>query len=224
MVIVIGALVSSGSLGATAAIVTGVTVLAVFSPSNSIRLLAVVCLLFWISLVILLWSNPAFVFYRNDIKLAEKDGVNLKQRYIEWQAETNLLEERPITGTAAGCINEYRSKFYYRLPKLNTLAAFDQNGWLTTGAEVGILGLVCLCWMVMHYGQLAFSQMTAAGHNQSVAAGTFAGANFVGLVSACIANMFSSVHYNGTLIVFVLVLALIFRTNRLFGEHQNASL
>lgn len=224
MVIVIAALISSGSLGATAAIVTGMMVLVVFSPSNSVRLCAIGCVLFGLSLVILLRSNPAVVFYRDDIKLADKDGVNLKQRYIEWQAEVNLLEERPITGTAAGCINEYRSKFYYRLPKLNTLAAFDQNGWLTTGAETGVLGLVCFCWIVMYYGGLAFSQMTAAWHNQSVVVGRFAGANFAGLVSACTVNLFSSIHYNGILIVFVLVLALICRTNRLFGEHQNASL
>lgn len=218
MVILIAALLSSGYLGATAAIVAGMMALIIVSPCRFVRLRTIGCLLFWTGLVILLRLNPAIVPDQSDFNLAEKDGVNLKQRYIEWQAHVNLLEERPITGTAAGCINEYRSKFYYRLPKLNTLGAFDQNGWLATGAEAGILGLVCFCWIVVHYGGLAFSQMAAVRHNQSSAVSRFAGANFAGLVSACTANLFSSIHYNGILIVFVLVLALISKTNRLFGE------
>ncbi len=146
----------------------------------------------------------------DDISAAEKDGTNLRQRYIEWQAEINLLQKRTITGTAAGCINDHRSKFYYHLPKLNTLTAFDRNGWLLIAAETGILGLVCFCWSVIHYIRTAFGQIK---RNKRCA-----GANLVGLVSICVANLFSSVLYNGVLIVFVLVTALVSSTNRIFEE------
>ena len=151
-------------------------------------------------------------------KLSEKDGINLRQRYIEWQAQINLLENRTITGTAAGCINDYRSKFYYRLPKLNTLKVFDQNGWLAVGGETGIVGLVCLCWVVIHYGKLAFKQLIKSGKRDLSAANRFTKANLAGFISACIANTFSSVQYNAILIVFVLVIALISETNRIFGD------
>ena len=217
-VIVIGALLSSGSLGALVAIAIGMAASAIVIPRWSIKLCIICCLACGIGFVILLNSNPATALLQNDIKLAEKDGVNLKQRYIEWQAEVNLLEERTITGTAAGCINEYRSYFYYHLPKLNTLKTFDQNGWLATGAETGIFGLVCFCWIVVSYLKPAYSQVTTASQSESGTAHRFAKTNFVGLIAVCVANLFSSVHYNGILIVFVLVLALVSRTKLLFGE------
>jgi hypothetical protein len=156
--------------------------------------------------------DPASSVY-DDVRLREKDGVNIKQRYIEWQAEINLLEERTVVGTAAGCINEHRSNFYYRLPKLNTLKAFDQNGWLATGAETGIAGLVCFCWIVLYYGKAALTRVLDSGRKEPNVDRVFAVANFAGFVAACVAHLFSSVHNNGILIVLALVLALISRTS-----------
>lgn len=216
-VIVLVAFISSGSLGALAAISIGMSIAIVSIPRWSIRFYIISCIVLGIGTLTLLNSSPALAV-QDDIKLAEKDGTNLKQRYIEWQAEVNLLEDHTITGTAAGCINEYRSNFYYRLPKLNTLKAFDQNGWLATGAETGILGLVCFCWIVLYYGKLAFSQGINSVQKARSPAHRFARANFIGLITACIANLFSSVHYNGILIIFALVLALISGTNQLYGE------
>jgi O-antigen ligase len=163
-------------------------------------------------------SNPALTSLWDDIKVTEQDDINLKQRYIEWQAEINLLEERTITGTAAGCINDYRSNSYYRLPKLNTLKAFDQNGLLATSAETGILGLACFCCILLHYLKLAYMQVTTTNRTIPSAAYNFAVANFIGLITACVANLFSSVHYNGILIIFVLVLTLISRIGFLESE------
>jgi len=217
-VVVTGALISCGTVGCVAAIVAGMVALAIATPGWSVRICAICCLVCGIGPVILFDSSPAFAVLHNDIKLAEKDGANLKQRYIEWQAEVNLLEERSIAGTATGCINEYRSNFYYRLPKLNTLKAFDQNGWLATGAETGILGLVCFCWIFVYYFKPAYSQVTTRGVTGFGVAHRFAIANLVGLLAASVANLFCSVHYNGILIVLVLVLAFILRTNQLFGE------
>ncbi len=126
------------------------------------------------------------------------------------------MEERTVTGTAAGCINVFRSNYYYRLPKLNTLKAFDQNGWLVTGAETGIVGLVCFGWIIVYYFRLAYRQLDSISRLNRPAAFRFAAANFTGLMAVCTANLFSSVHYNGVVIVFVLVLALIDRTNHVF--------
>jgi O-antigen ligase len=217
-ILLIGTLISSGSLGAVIAITVGMTAFAVVIKRWLFRICVVGCLLCGVSLIILLDTNPAIVPLGDDIKLAEEDGINLKQRYIEWQAELNLLEERTITGTAAGCINDYRSNFYYRLPKLNTLKAFDQNGWLAVGAETGILGLVCFCWIIVYYSKLAYSQVTTANRIESATVNRVAVANFIGLIAACAANLISSVHYNGILIVFVLILVLISRTNLIFGQ------
>ena len=154
------------------------------------------------------------------MNLQEIDSSNLRQRYIEWQAEINLLEDRTAIGTGAGCINNHRSNYYYRLPKLNTLQAFDQNGWLACGAETGVWGLVCFSWIIVHHVKLAYCQIKKIRHDNSFIKYRFAIANFAGLLALCVANLFSSVHYNGVLIVFVLVLALISKNHSLFGEEQ----
>jgi MFS family permease len=214
--IVIGAIVSAGTIGLLAAITIGLTVFVVIIQRWSVRIYVITSLVCGLGLVAILSLNPNITLLRDDIKLAEKDGTNLKQRYIEWQAELNLMEERTVTGTAAGCINVYRSNYYYRLPKLNTLKAFDQNGWLATGAETGIFGLVCFGWIIVYYFKQAYQQLDSISRLNRPTAHRFAAANFTGLSAACAANLFSSVHYNGVVIVFVLVLALVYRTNLIF--------
>jgi hypothetical protein len=221
-VLAAGAILSSGSLGAAAAIVAGLALSVVLLRRLSVRLSIIGAVVCGIGAVFLLSSNPAVTTLKNDIRLAERDSSNLRQRYIEWQAEINLLEERTMSGTGAGCINAYRSTFYYRLPKLNTLEAFDQNGYLATAAETGILGLVCFCWVVFNYGKQAFAAVVTARRKSDVTRHRFAAANLAGLGGAVVANLFSSVHYNGILIAFVLVLALIARTQQLYGEQFDA--
>ncbi|MHC4332678.1 MAG: O-antigen ligase family protein [Planctomycetota bacterium] len=216
------AILSSGSLGAVAAIVVGLALSVVLLRPLSVRLCIVGSVVCGISAVILLGSHPATATLKDDIRLAEQDGLNLRQRYIEWQAETNLLQQRTVTGTGPGCVNTYRSSFYYRLPKLNTIKAFEQNGYLTTAAETGILGLVCFCWIVLHYGRRAFSQVATTRRKSDLTHHRFAAANLAGLAGAVVANAFSSVHYNGILIVFVLILALIARTQQLYEEQSHA--
>jgi hypothetical protein len=220
--VVIGAFISSGSLGALASLVVGMSTLILILPEWSLKFLVSATMLCGIGILLLLNTSPAVSPLRNDIKPLEKDGLNLKQRYIEWQAEINILEARSITGTSAGCINQYRSNFYYRLPKLNTLKPFDQNGWLATSAETGLLGLVSLCWILTHYGKLAFCRLSNTMQKPNNTIYRFAAINLAGFTAMSAANIFSSVHYNGILIVFVLVLALISRTTWIFGEQQNA--
>jgi hypothetical protein len=218
IIISVCALVSSGTLGALAAISAGMLAATITIARWPTRFCILGSLAIGFGgLSVISNLNPASDI-RDELRLTETDEVNLKQRYIEWQAEINLLEERTITGTGAGCINDYRSNFYYRLPKLNTLKAFDQNGWLATGAETGIVGLMCFCWIALYYGRAALVQVVDSEPKQSNVDRRFAVANFAGFVAACVANLFSSVHYNGILIVFVLVLTLISRTN--FPENQ----
>jgi hypothetical protein len=214
-----GAILSSGSLGALAAIAAGLALSAVLLPRLSVRLSIIGSVVCGLSAVFLLNSNPAVTTLKNDIRLAEQDGSNLRQRYIEWQAEINLVQERTATGTGAGCINTYRSGFYYRLPKLNTLEEFDQNGYLATVAETGILGLVCFCWVLFTYGKKALYEVFTTRRKSDMSRHRFAAANLAGLAGAVVANAFSSVHYNGVLIAFVLVLSLIGGTPQLHGEH-----
>ncbi len=216
IIIVTGALLSAGSIGTWAAVLGGMAALLFITKNWAVRTYIIGALTAGVVLVLLLSSNPAIALLKDDIKLTEQDQTNLKQRYIEWQAEMNLLEERTIAGTGAGSINEFRSNYYYRLPKLNTLKAFDQNGWLAVAAEIGILGLVTFCWIIVYYFRLAFRQLNA-GNLVSFEANRFATANFVGLTAACIANLNSSFQYNGVAIIFVLILALISRTKTVFS-------
>ena len=203
--LLVGMLITVGSAGAIAAITIS---LIAFMIVIRKRLIAAFILISLLIAGVVLFNVDKGV--AADLTLAEDDHVNLRQRYIEWQAEINLLEKRIIPGTGAGGINTHRSSFYYRLPKLNTLQPFDQNGWLACAAEIGVVGLVCLCWIVLHYGGIAVRDIRCyrhmAGKEENVA---FAASNLTALIAACIVNVFSSFQYNGVLIVLVLLLSLI---------------
>ncbi len=209
---------SAGSAGACLAIFAGLITSLVLSKKTSTRTGIIICLL--LSVAILPLSNKVFgSAISSDFALREKDGINLRQRYIEWQAEINLLEKRGITGTGTGCVNDYRSHFYYRLPKLNTLKAFDQNGYLAVGAETGLLGLSAFIWILVHYGRMSLKSCLYLREGKRPRACAMAAANMAAFVSALTANLFSSVHYNGILIVFVLLLSSISSVNRIYGEN-----
>ena len=211
-----GGLFSAGSIGMVFAIaagmVTAVGALRAWAGRLVIFATMVTCLLF-------IFGRSSFsAELRDDAMIVESDGVNLKQRYIEWQAFLNLLERRWMPGTGAGCVNDYRSVFYYRMPKLNTIKSFDQNGYLATAAETGIADLVCFCWVLAHYGKQGFCALKKRFNRPGSISCRIAAANMSGFTAACTANLFSSVHYNGVLIVFVLVLVLIERSERIFDE------
>jgi len=215
--ILIAGLLSSASLGAAAAIAAGIATSTIIIQNRAIKVFICLALIVSAGLVLLLSSSTFLKPLINDTRTTEKDRTNLRQRYIEWQAEINLLEQRSATGTAAGCINDYRSAFYYRLPKLNTLEPFDQNGWVQLAAETGILGLVCFCWIIIYYAGLAYKAALTSAKNSSRTIQRTAAANLAGISAACVANLFSALQYNGVLIVFVLVLVLTAKTNLLIG-------
>lgn len=208
---------SIGSMGGILAIFASLIAGLFLIKRRFVRFNIVVCII--LSIAVIFFSNKVFdQCIQKDFVLVEKDGTNLRQRYIEWQAEINLLAERGITGTGAGCINDYRSKFYYRLPKLNTLKAFDQNGFLAVAAETGLMGLITFCWIIFHFGRITFKDCQYLQSNSNSQAFRFAVANTASLISALVANIFSSVHYNGVLLIFVLLLCLILSLNKIYGE------
>lgn len=216
--IVIGGIFSAGSAGAVFSIFAGLLTGLVLAKKHTPKLYILLCIL--LSIAALFASGKVFDgAISQDFALKEKDGTNLRQRYIEWQAEINLLEKRSITAAGAGCVNDYRSKFYYRLPKLNTLKAFDQNGFTAVAAETGLLGLACFIWIIIHYAHVSTKNYFSLRVDKNTKAAAMTAANTAGLVSAVIANLFSSVHYNGNLIVFVLLFSLISAANRLYGGY-----
>jgi hypothetical protein len=219
-VLLLGAGMSCATLGALAGITAGVAVFLVVGRRGPARVLALGALLLGTAAA-LVFPPEAGGTLRDDLALRESDAVHLRQRYIEWQAQLNLVGERTVAGTGAGSINDYRSEYYRRLPKLNTLAAFDQNGWLACGAEMGIFGLVCFAWMILvHFRMVVASLGTVAPGADDR---EFAVANPVGLTAACVTNLFSSVHYNGVLIALVLVLALSAKTHMVLGTPHGDS-
>jgi O-antigen ligase len=159
-------------------------------------------------LLVCLWPGELTAPLRRDAAICEADGINVRQRYIQWQAFINLLEGRSIAGTGAGCVNEHRSAFYYRLPKLNTLAPFDENGYLATAAEGGILALACLGWVIVNHFSMAWGRIVRARRCNDPEESRLSIAASAAVVGACAANVFSSVQYNGILVIFVAVLAL----------------
>jgi hypothetical protein len=208
MYLAIASVISIASAGAVLTIIAGyitALIIAKKHPKKNNILLCIVLISATLPI-----SNKIFngVLWR-DFVLMENDGVNIKQRYLEWQAEINLLENRGIIGTGAGSINDYRSNYYYRLPKLNTLKSFDQNGWLAIAAETGIFGFIAFWRIIFHYSSInydAIKHCHITKNHSMLAAVT---ANSAAFVSSLVANIFSSVQFNGILIVYVLVLCLV---------------
>jgi len=214
ILLIIAAFISAGSIGLPLAIIAGLTATFILTNKKSAKKTIIITLTIGIATVLLFNPTSKSSPFK-DCSLHELDNKNLKQRYIEWQAEINLLQKRTASGSAAECINDYRSKFYYRLPKLNTLKTFDQNGWLTVAAETGILGLFSFCWLFCHHFKTAVKNIK---NNLSPKTKSYAISCLSALIALAIANLFSSIQFNGILIVFVLIIALIKSSNRLFNE------
>ncbi|MCK4887809.1 MAG: O-antigen ligase family protein, partial [Planctomycetes bacterium] len=215
-VIVGGAVLSSATIGAVASIVAGLMVTAVVIKNTTARLGIILFIGLAVVLLFLLPAKNDGLSIAKDFKLTEADGENVRQRYIEWQAELNMLEKRAGAGTAAGAINDYRSEFYYRLVKLNTLKAFDLNGWLACGAEIGVVGLMCLGWVFYSYGKKSWAIVV----NGSDEVRRLAGANLAALTAAAVANVFGCLMYNGIIIVFVLILAMMGSVEKLWRREN----
>ena len=218
IVLVTAVALSIGALGGAIALGVGLAACLVIAK-GAMRRLSITCAI--VCAIIAVFStlgSESRTALSDDMSLMEMDGRNCRQRYLEWQALINLFGERAETGTGGGCLNTFRSAHYYRLPKLNTMGAFEQNGWLAVAAETGVLGLVCFCWMIWDHAKSGLRRIALSGApaGQGVLRGI---GSFAALCAACAANVFSSIQYNGVLIIFVLVLALSAPSGRLQNAH-----
>ena len=209
---------SVATLGGLAAISVGLATAACLAGRWSSRVLILGVLIVSVGAA-LAWPGKSADGLRRDMALRESDGTNLRQRYIQWQALVNLLQERTVTGAGAGCLNTYRSEFYGRLPKLNTLAPFDENGYLAAAAEGGIFALACLSWLIASHLQMGWRRVRVARRLSDERGLRDATAALAALAGACVANLFSAVQYNGIVIVFAAVLAMNATVTRERGQN-----
>lgn len=213
---------SAGTIGALAAALAGLVAGACLCRHGALRWRILLALAVAAGVVATFWPTNFLGLVRQDAALYEADGINCRQRYIEWQAFINMMETRAVTGTGAGCVNEYRSEFYHQLPKLNTITPFDQNGWLAAAAETGILGLVCFSWAVLYCAGRACRRAWRSGRSDGDGLRVCRIALASGLIGACVGNTFSSLQYNGVLNVFVALMALAAGAGRSLMEKDDA--
>jgi len=207
MGLIVLAALSCGTAGCLLGLAAGVVAIIVAANSWQTRIAALGAAGAAAGMLILLsFVAPSRTVW-NDFGLRDRDGVTVRQRYIEWQAMINLVGERPISGAGAGCVNDLRSMYYLGLPKLNTLEPYELNGWLQVAAETGIAGLVCFCWAILHAVQVSWrairSDRTQPESIRPLAVGALAA-----LAAGCVANLYSSWLYNGILATMVLTLCL----------------
>ena len=196
------------TLGGLSAMAAGLAVGTLLLRGRA-QLRTAICLAAMAAVVAAGWNRPVFSRLRADVRVHELDSRDIRQRYIEWQAQLNILRSRPVGGTGLGCVNAYRSMFYGRLPKRNTVAPFDRNGWLLVAAETGAVGLAAFVWVLLTTGARAWRAIRLDGGRAVLPVVVISG-----LVAACVAHTFSSVNYNGVLGTFVLVLVLGQRAGR----------
>jgi len=192
----IGSLIVCASAWAWLGILAGVVAGAAARPTR--RWLAATLLIAAVAVTVALHSRRMDALV-SDVQWREDSGTDLRQRYLEWQALVNLLEDRGGAGTGSGCLNDHRSEYYRRLPKTNTIAAFDQNGYLAVAAESGFPGLVALCWVLVDY----------LAKGRRLRGDPVGRAAWAGIVGAAVANLVSSLFFNGILVAFAILLAVL---------------
>ena len=214
--LIVAAIATSATLGGVVGVVVGTLVCIVVANSRSVTIFGAGAVCCAVVIAAIQWPGGPL---RNDIRLLEDDGVNCRQRYVEWQALINSLESYGGEGMGVGCMNEYRSTFYYRLPKLNTLRPAEQNGWLVAAAESGVIGLMCLCWIFAHHFKSAWRSIAdGAAEDRPLRACVISA--FAALVGAGVSSVFCSIQYNGLLIIFAFILAVIVSTAELCGRQE----
>jgi len=210
--LVIAGVLSCASVGGFLAILLSMSLILFLLPLWRIKILIIMLFICILASMYFGHGHKAIQQLKDDAKITESNEPHIKQRYIEWQAELNMLEDKTILGSGTGCINEYRSKYYYRLPKLNTLNEYDYNGWLLVAGECGVLGLVCFMW-IFQYNFYSLWKKLSSVHKRSIdTEQRILYACFAGTVGAVVSHMFSSLLYNGVSIAFIVILVISNRT------------
>jgi O-antigen ligase len=84
---------------------------------------------------------------RKDASFGE--GGQLRQRVLEWRAGLNVVRERPVLGVGIGNYQKEIGRFYYSLPKLNTMEPDAQSGYLVILFTSGLAGLATFAWILI---------------------------------------------------------------------------
>ena len=131
-----------------------------------------------------------------------------KQRYIEWLAAINMLEDAPALGVGAGNYQLRIGEFYYgTLPNLDSIEPDSYSVFLVTAASTGFLGLTCLVAIFLHFAAKA-RRAAHTVYDGALERGLARGA-WGAMCAAAVHNMFSSYLVRGVGLVFVFLLALI---------------
>jgi hypothetical protein len=83
-------------------------------------------------------------------RLLSEAEPHVQQRFLEWQAALNTVEQSPLVGVGPGRYQEQVGYHFYELPKLNTLEPGAQNGFLVILVTSGFLGLSAFSWILLH--------------------------------------------------------------------------
>jgi hypothetical protein len=82
---------------------------------------------------------------------------HIKNRYLEMQADVNLMSEFSLTGIGLGNYQDYISAFFKGFPKVNTSEPNQHNTYLVIGSSMGLLGLAALFYMLCGFVKKSFS-------------------------------------------------------------------
>jgi O-antigen ligase len=85
-------------------------------------------------------------------------------RSLIWQANIDMIKERPLLGWGYGNYKRFRDNFYKRYPEVDT-TAHAHNNFLQMWVDGGVLGLaafVFLFWSILRNGWRAYQRLPVA--------------------------------------------------------------
>lgn len=141
-------LLFSGSLGGLVAVVLGIGFLIFFHPSGHKWLPWFLAAVF-ISVSLFFSQEQA---HKKFIKIVTLKENSSQVRLALWQGTFNLLTNRPFLGSGLAGFPDYYDQ--YRLPRHTELLLYPHNLFLNFWTELGLLGLVAFCWLLIKIWQL----------------------------------------------------------------------
>ena len=85
-----------------------------------------------------------------------------------WQANLDMVKERPLFGWGYGNYRKFRDPYYERYPGADT-TAHAHNNFLQMWVDAGLVGLAAfllLCWMILKAGWQAYQLLPAVAEPQ----------------------------------------------------------
>jgi O-antigen ligase len=157
-------------------------------------------------------TRRQFIARRKEASFGE--GGQLRQRILEWRAALNVLRESPVLGVGIGNYQKEIGRYYYSLPKINTMEPSAQNGYLVILFTSGLAGLAAFAWLL-------HDAMRRAAANARSATDPFMSGLAWGSVGSLIAfslNMlFSPLTQQSTAVQFIILLGMIGASARTIG-------